>query len=101
MDREFPDTDLRSRSPYYRPENRKRILAFPDTCLRPIAEAHDATVAQVVINWTMHRPGITCALVGVRRPEQAEDNAGAAAFTPTDEETRQINAALDTLTLDP
>lgn len=100
MDRAFPDTDLRSRSPYYRPANRKAILAFLDTCVRPIAEAHDATLAQVVINWTMHRPGITCALVGVRNPEQAEDNAGAAAFTLTDDETRRINTALDALTLE-
>jgi len=100
MDRAFPDTDLRSRSPYYRPENRQRILAFLDAWVRPVAEAHDATIARVVINWTMHRPGITCALVGVRNPEQAEDNAGAAAFTLTDEETRRINAALEALTLE-
>lgn len=99
VDRQFPKTDLRIWSPFYSPENRKRILAFLDG-LRPIAESHRATVGQVVINWTIHRPGITAALVGVRNPDQARENAGAAAFKLTDIETQQVNAALDDLKLE-
>ena len=99
MDRKFPPTDLRSRSKFYLPENRRRILAFLDD-LRPIAARHGATVGQLVINWTMHRPGITCALVGVRSAPQAEENAGAAAFALTADETAEINARLEELTLE-
>lgn len=98
MERQFPATDLRSRSRYYTPENRRRVLEFLDR-LRPIAEAHRATLAQVVINWTIHRPGITAALVGVRKVEHAEEAAGAANFTLSAKETRQIDALLETLTL--
>ncbi len=99
MDREFPADDLRSRNRYFQPENRRRVLEFLDA-IRPIAEAHGATLAQLVINWTIHRPGITAALVGVRNPQQAEENAGAAAFTLTSEETARINARLDALELE-
>jgi aryl-alcohol dehydrogenase-like predicted oxidoreductase len=100
MDRTFPDDDLRSANPYYARENRRRILDFIDATLRPIAEAHDATVAQVVLAWTMHRPGITAALAGCRNAGQARDNAGAAAIHLTGDETGAINAALDNLELD-
>ena len=45
--------------------------------IRPIAEKHRASFAQVVINWTIQEPGITAALVGARNAEQATHNAGA------------------------
>ena len=98
-DRKFGEGDLRTWSHFYTPENRRRILVFLDG-LRPIAESHRATVAQVVINWTIHRPGITCALVGVRNPDQARENAGAASFKLTEAETRQVDAALAELKLE-
>ena len=99
MDRTFPADDLRSRDRYFRPENRRRVLEFLDA-IRPIAEAHRATLAQVVINWTIHRPGVTAALVGVRNPAQAEENAGAAAFRLTNDENRKMDNLLDNLKLD-
>ena len=39
--------------------------------IAPIAEAHGATPAQIVIAWTLQQPGITFALCGARNPEQA------------------------------
>ena len=99
MDRTFPADDLRSRDRYFRPENRRRVLEFLER-IRPIAEAHRATLAQVVINWTIHRPGVTAALVGVRNPAQAEENAGAAAFRLTNDENRKMDNLLDNLKLD-
>ncbi|MGB2997756.1 MAG: aldo/keto reductase [Phycisphaerae bacterium] len=99
MDREFPETDLRHNNPYYTKENRRRVLDFLEE-IRPIAEAHEATLAQAVINWTIHRPGVTASLVGVRNPKQAEENAGAAAFELTEEETRHIDDLLGNLQLE-
>jgi aryl-alcohol dehydrogenase-like predicted oxidoreductase len=99
MDRAFPATDLRSRSKFYLPENRRRILEFLDA-VRPIAAAHGATLAQLVINWTIRRPGITAALVGVRNPAQAEENTRAAEFELTDEETRRVNEQVESLRLE-
>jgi aryl-alcohol dehydrogenase-like predicted oxidoreductase len=100
MEREFPKTDLRSWSRFYKPENRKRILALLDE-LRPMAEERHATLAQLVIHWTIRQPGVTVALVGVRNPEQAEENAGAAAFKVTEAEIHEINELLNALVLEP
>jgi aryl-alcohol dehydrogenase-like predicted oxidoreductase len=59
--------------------------------LQPIASSHNATLAQLVINWTVHRPGITAALVGARNPQQVKENAGSLAFTLTDEVRNKID----------
>jgi aryl-alcohol dehydrogenase-like predicted oxidoreductase len=99
MDRQFTGDDQRANSPYYRPANRRKVLDFLEQ-IRPIAEGHGATLAQLVINWTIHRPGITCALVGARNPQQAVENAGAAGFKLTAEETARIDEALDGVKLD-
>ncbi len=52
------------------------------------------SVAQVVINWTIHQPGITAALCGAKRPDQIRDNAGAMGWRLTDEQRARIDAAL-------
>jgi len=100
MDRQFTGDDQRARLSYFKPANRRRVIEFMDK-LRPFAEAHSATLAQLVINWTIHRPGITSALVGARNPQQAEENARAAAFRLSEEETRRIDELVDGLKLEP
>jgi aryl-alcohol dehydrogenase-like predicted oxidoreductase len=99
MDREFPPDDLRSSSPYFRPENRRRVLEFMEQ-LRPIAQAHKAALAQLVINWTIHRPGITAALVGARNPQQAQENAAAADIALSPQEMARIDGLVDGLNLE-
>jgi len=99
MDRSFPETDLRHSSPYYRPENRRRILEFLDR-IKPIADAHNATLAQLVISWTINRPGVTAALVGARNPQQAKENAAAAELSLADDEIARIDELLDGLQLE-
>ena len=99
MDRTFPDDDQRAKSRYFSGENRRAVLDFLEQ-IRPIAEAHGASLAQLVVNWTIHRPGITVALVGARNPAQAVENAAAADFQLTDEQIRQIDDLLGGLELD-
>ena len=99
MDRRFPNSDQRAKSPYFRPANRRKVIAFMEQ-LRPLAEAHHATAAQLVIHWTIHRPGVTSALVGARNPQQAEENAAAADLRLTEEETRRLDELVDGLNLD-
>ncbi len=99
VEREFPETDIRSRSPYFKKENRRRVLEFLEK-LEPIAKHHKATIAQLVVNWTIHQPGVTAALVGARNPAQAEENSGALKFKLSPEEIRRINDQLADLKLD-
>lgn len=100
MDREFEEGDNRSDAKLFQPDNRRKVLDFLHTTIKPIADAHDATIAQVVINWTYHQPGITAALVGARNRKQAEQNAKAAGFELTDTQQEQIAQGLNRLELD-
>jgi methylglyoxal reductase len=75
-DRHFGEGDLRRNNRRFTPAN---IEAVNDSLeqLRPIADRHGATLAQLVIAWTFSQPGLTCALCGARNRQQALDNAAA------------------------
>ena len=62
--------------------------------LRPIAEEVGTTVPQVVINWTIHHPGISVALCGAKRPAQIRDNAEAMTWKLTDRQRARIDQAI-------
>lgn len=98
-DYKFNEGDHRAGNPFFRPESVRKVNAFLAE-IRPIAEGHGATLAQLVIRWTMDRPGVTAALVGARNPKQAAENAKAADLELSDEETNRIDELLDQLTLD-
>jgi len=62
--------------------------------LHRIADAAGHSVAELVVNWTIHRPGITSALCGAKRPEQIRETAGAVGWRLTPEEMEQIEEAI-------
>ena len=62
--------------------------------LREVAISAGHTVAQLVINWTIHRRGITTALCGAKRLEQIRETAGGSGWRLTDEQLAQIDHAL-------
>jgi aryl-alcohol dehydrogenase-like predicted oxidoreductase len=95
----FGPGDHRPTTPFYEEKNMIKVLAFLDD-LRPMAEGHGATLAQLVINWTIRRPGITAALVGARNPAQVEENAGAASLSLSAGELERIDGLLGELRLD-
>jgi aryl-alcohol dehydrogenase-like predicted oxidoreductase len=95
---QFGEGDTREGNRFYTDENIRRTNALLEE-IRPIAEAHNATLAQVVINWTINRSGVGCVLVGARDEKQVKDNAGALDFTLTKEELGQITTAADRFTL--
>ncbi|MFP4053664.1 MAG: aldo/keto reductase [Phycisphaerae bacterium] len=97
-DYEFDAGDHRANSKLFQPEVVKKVNGFLED-IKPIADRHDATLAQLVINWTIRQPGITAALVGARNTRQARENAQAASFTLGDEELKEINDKLDALEL--
>jgi aryl-alcohol dehydrogenase-like predicted oxidoreductase len=97
-DRQFPAGDHRARHKFFTVENRRRVLAALEQ-IRPIADAHHASFAQIVINWTIQEPGITAALVGARNPQQAQHNAGALMFQLTNEQRADIRRIFESLQL--
>lgn len=95
-EREFPEGDHRRSHKFFTPDMRRKVLASLES-IRPIKDRHNASFAQLAINWTVHEPGITAALVGARNAEQATHNAAALRFTLTDEERQEIRAAFDAI----
>lgn len=93
-DREFAPGDQRRDDPKFSVDNRRRIGEMLER-IRPIAEAHNATPAQLAVAWALHQPGLTHALVGARRPEQARENAGAGRIELSDEDLRAIDEAVE------
>lgn len=96
MDREFPDTDLRAKHPLYAKDKRAQVLSAIDR-IRPIAEKHGATVAQVAINWVFSQPGVTAAIVGTRNAKQARANAAAMSFRLSDDEITALREAFENI----
>jgi aryl-alcohol dehydrogenase-like predicted oxidoreductase len=90
----FPPGDHRANYKAFKPEVRAAVQAALAK-VKPIADKHKASFAQLIVNWTFSEPGITAALVGARNAEQAEHNAGAMRFTLSDDERAQVRAAFD------
>ncbi|PSL24877.1 aldo/keto reductase [Chitinophaga ginsengisoli] len=90
---QFGEGDHRPNTKFYQPENLSRINAFLDQ-IKPMAESKSVTLAQLVIRWTIDRPGITVALVGARNAEQAIQNARAINVKLSAEEIKFINDRL-------
>ncbi|MEQ8878020.1 MAG: aldo/keto reductase [Cyclobacteriaceae bacterium] len=93
-DYKFNEGDHRKSTKFFQEPNLSRTNAFLDE-IKPIAEKHDATLAQLVINWTLQQPGITSVLVGARNKEQVAQNAQALSFDLdteiVDEITKKLN----------
>lgn len=92
-ERSFPASDLRHGKERFSVENRQRMLRMLDD-LRPLAEDRGVTFGQLVLAWTIAQPGLTHALVGARSPEQARENAAAAAIELEQPELERIDAVL-------
>jgi len=75
--RMFALDDGRHKRATFKPENRARVNALLEREVAPIARRHKATIAQVVLAWTVAQPGVTSAIAGARTPAQALENAGA------------------------
>lgn len=59
--------------------------------LVPIAEAHNATVAQIALAWVAAQPGVTAPIIGPRTLEQFIDNMGALDVELSEEELANID----------
>jgi methylglyoxal reductase len=91
-DRQFSGDDLRKADPRFSAENRSRAAAFAQE-LAPIAKARGTSVAELVIAWTLTRPGITFTLCGARNPDQSRENARASSLVLADTEIDKVTAA--------
>mgnify|MGYP000483548521 FL=1 len=85
--------DSRRKYPMFQGEEYQKNLDFVEV-LRGIAARSGRTVAQLVLNWTIHQPGVTAALCGAKRPEQIRETAQAAGWRLSEEQLAEIDQAL-------
>jgi aryl-alcohol dehydrogenase-like predicted oxidoreductase len=86
-----PDATSRRSQMQFPPFDKERGFDILDT-LRPIAEAHGATVAQVALAWLLHQPTVSSVLVGAKRMDQLDDNLKAVEVTLGKDELAAIDA---------
>jgi aryl-alcohol dehydrogenase-like predicted oxidoreductase len=89
----MPPDDHRRRRPHFQEPLLTRNLALVEL-LREIGAGHGRTPGEVAIAWTLRRPEVTAAIVGLRSAEQLEGVRGAAEFRLSGEEIARIEAAL-------
>ena len=89
----FRPGDGRAKYPMFQGEEWRKNQDFLDE-LRIIAAEAGKTVAQLVVNWTIHQPGITAALCGAKRPAQILDSAGAQGWRLSPNQAARIEQAL-------
>ncbi len=96
----FNEGDHRQELIHYTDKNIRRTNEMLDK-LKPLAKSKNASLAQIVLRWTIDQPGITIALAGARNAEQAVQNAKAVDVKLSKEEINFINEQLEELQLEP
>ncbi|SMC76995.1 aldo/keto reductase [Moheibacter sediminis] len=91
---QFAEGDHRAQNKFFTDEFITKTNAFLQK-IKPIADEKNATLSQLVLNWTVNRPGITVALAGARNAEQSISNAKAMHFELSEEEINFINDELE------
>lgn len=86
-DHRFNEGDTRKTNKFYTPQNIDRANGLLQE-IKPIADTHGATLAQLVINWTTRQPAMHCVLVGARDEKQVADNIKALSFTLSEGELK-------------
>lgn len=89
----FPADDWRRNAVEFKEPRLSRNLRLVEL-LREIGSGHGVSPGVVAVAWTLHRPGITAAIVGGRSAGQVEGLAPGLHFRLTEQEYGQIGAFL-------
>lgn len=90
---DFKGDDHRKDSRFFTDEFIQKTNGFLEI-IQPMADDKGATLAQLVLKWTVSQPGITVALAGARNEKQAVENAKASDIELSDEELEMISEKL-------
>jgi aryl-alcohol dehydrogenase-like predicted oxidoreductase len=69
--------------------------------LRPIAAAAGLSLPQLALAWVLREPNVASAIVGVSRPEQLDDNAGASGVVLDASTLAAIDEAVSGVAIEP
>ena len=91
-ERVFAQGDQRRDLARFSVEARQKVAVLLKQ-IAPIAKNHQLTMGQLVLAWTLSRPGVTHVLVGARNPKQAVENARAVEASLSAPEIEAISSA--------
>jgi aryl-alcohol dehydrogenase-like predicted oxidoreductase len=92
LDRLQPE-DWRRRGANFQEPKLSQALALVER-LRGVADRHGVGVAALAVAWVLAVPGVTAAIVGARRPEQADEWLAAADLALSPADVEEIEAAI-------
>jgi len=98
--RTFAPDDGRAKRWTFTSENRARVNDVLQRVVEPIAAHRGATIAQIVLAWTVGQPGVTSAIAGARTSEQVRENAAGGEILLAPQELADIRQAFERLELD-
>ncbi len=83
-------------------EGRRKVFELPPVnkpfadkivaAMRPIAKAHDSSVARVALAWVLSRPWVNSVIIGARTEAQLDDNLEAVKLTLSAAEIAELDA---------
>ncbi len=91
----FKEGDVRSMDPRFKPDNLKDYVRAT-SCLKEFAKSRGLTVTQLAIQWAVNKTCVTSALVGMRKAEQAKDNAGTFNSKLNEDDIKTIESIVNT-----
>ncbi|MNR18102.1 putative oxidoreductase YdbC [compost metagenome] len=95
-DTEFDNTDGRNMSPRFSKENREANQSLVDLVIH-IAKITEATPAQIALSWLLAQKPWIAPIPGTSKLERLVENIGSTKVSLSEENLRQINAALEVI----
>ncbi len=89
----MPEDDFRRRTPQFQEPKLSRNLDLVER-MREIGKRYGRTPGEVAIAWTLRRPEVTAAIVGMRSAQQVDGVIGAADFRLSESEARELETFL-------
>ena len=99
MDHVFQEGEFRTSAdwfPWLLPQNRRRVLDLL-AGWRPLCDAHQCTLAQLVLAWTLASQGVTHVLAGARKQAHILETAAAADLELSAADLARMTADLDAM----
>ncbi len=96
---DLSEEDYRRHSPLFANKNNLKETQMVISVMREIGAEHDATPAEVAINWLLKSDDVF-PIFGAKNPEQVKSNIHASKWKLSEEEWRRIAATSDELNLD-
>jgi aryl-alcohol dehydrogenase-like predicted oxidoreductase len=100
-DRSPDRTDGRNQRATFRTKNARAINNALESAVAPIAERHDASLAQICLAWLLQQRDVSAVIAGASGPEQAVANARACDIQLSPKEEDKIASDFARVRIDP